>query len=69
MKWEENPAEEQVIAYNIYFNPDGNSGYLLIDTISGTGYLHLEGLPNSSYAVTAVNSYGESPYSNIVTAP
>ena len=69
LKWEENPAEEQVIAYNIYFNPDGNSGYLLIDTISGTGYLHLEGLPNSSYAVTAVNSYGESPYSNIVTAP
>lgn len=68
LQWKANDAAEQVIAYNIYFQPGGSSGYLLIDTISGTGYIHTEGLPGSSYAVTAVNSYGESPYSNIVTA-
>jgi len=69
LKWEANDPSEEVIAYNIYFNPDGNSGFLLIDTITGTGYIHLGGLPTSSYVVTAVNRYGESAFSNIVTAP
>ncbi|MED1954537.1 transglycosylase domain-containing protein [Brevibacillus centrosporus] len=68
LQWKANAAAEQVIAYNIYFKPDATSGFLLIDTVSGTSYTHSTDVKNGSYYITAVNSYGESSHSNNVTA-
>lgn len=68
LQWKANAASEQVIAYNIYFKPDATSGYLLLDTVAGTSYTHAADVPNGSYYITAVNSYGESSQSNSVTA-
>lgn len=69
LKWKANGTAEQVIAYNVYFSPDAASGYLLLDTVSGTSYTHTTDVTNGSYYITAVNSYGESSHSNNVTAP
>ncbi|EJL43249.1 transglycosylase domain-containing protein [Brevibacillus agri] len=68
LSWKGNSQAEQVIAYNVYFSPDAASGYLLLDTVSATSYTHTASVPNGSYYITAVNSYGESPHSNNVTA-
>lgn len=68
LEWKANRTSEQVIAYNIYFSPDPASGYLLLDTVTGTSYVHKIGDVAGTYYVTAVNNYGESPQSNSVKA-
>ncbi|MCM3142967.1 penicillin-binding protein 1A [Brevibacillus sp. MER 51] len=67
LKWKGSSSSEQM--YNVYFSPDSASGYLLLGTVSSTSFTHAAEVPNgSNYYITAVNSYGESPHSNIVTA-
>lgn len=68
LQWKANRSSEQVIAYNVYYSPDPASGFLLIDTVTGTSYINKSGDVAGSYYVTAVNSYGESSQSNSVTA-
>ena len=67
LQWKANRAAEQVIAYNVYFSPDPSSGYLLLGTVSDTSFTHAAGVDNPNYYITAVNSYGESTFSNTVT--
>lgn len=69
LSWKANSSADQVIAYNIYFSPDPASGYLLLDTVSGTNYTHATDVGSGSYYITAVNSYGESPHSNNANVP
>jgi penicillin-binding protein len=68
LTWKGNPANEQVIAYNVYYRPDPSNGYLLLDTVGGTSFTHKTKETSGWYYVTAVNSYGESPHSNNVSA-
>lgn len=68
LQWRANGSSEQVLAYNIYFSPDGTGSYLLLDTVSGTSYTHHTDMANGNYYITAVNSYGESSHSNSVTS-
>jgi penicillin-binding protein 1B len=68
LQWKANSANEQVIAYNVYFSPDPATGYLLLESVTGTSYVHMTEDAGGTYYVTAVNSFGESPQSNSVSA-
>ncbi len=68
LSWAANPGEEQVIAYNIYYSRDGSSAFELLDTVAQPIYEHKTAESKGVYAVTAVNSYGESPRSSKVSA-
>jgi penicillin-binding protein len=66
LDWEANPDREQVFAYNIYYTPDPVNGFLLLDTVSSTSYVHKGADAGGWYYITAVNTFGESPNSNSV---
>ncbi|USG67196.1 transglycosylase domain-containing protein [Brevibacillus ruminantium] len=68
LEWKAGRSSDQVLAYNIYFSPDPASGYLLLDTVTATSYIHKVSDVAGTYYVTAVNNYGESPQSNSVKA-
>jgi penicillin-binding protein len=68
LQWKRNSTNEQVIAYNVYFSPDPATGYLLLESVTGTSYVHMSEDNSGTYYITAVNSFGESPQSNSVAA-
>lgn len=61
LRWKKNPADEQVIGYNVYYTPDPVNGFVLLETVADNSYMHQVLDPNGWYYVTAVNGYGESP--------
>ena len=61
LQWKDNPSNEQVIGYNVYYTPDPVNGFALLETVAENSYTHQVLDPNGWYYVTAVNSYGESP--------
>lgn len=71
-EWDENPLGEQVIAYKIYQSQttgvynDPAAG----EPLYGTPTITLNNIPDGTYywVVTAYNQYGESDWSNEVTA-
>ncbi|MGD8192293.1 transglycosylase domain-containing protein [Brevibacillus ginsengisoli] len=68
LRWNENPEQEQVMLYNIYFASDPANGFTLLDTVSGTSFTHKTNKNNGWYYVTAVNNYGESKHSDDVSS-
>ncbi|NGQ97260.1 penicillin-binding protein [Brevibacillus sp. SYP-B805] len=66
LQWKANPAKEHVIAYNVYYTPDPVNGFILLETLPDTSYVHQNAAADGWYYVTAVNSYGESPPSQNV---
>ncbi|MFY0544601.1 transglycosylase domain-containing protein [Brevibacillus sp. H7] len=67
LKWKGNPANEQVIAYNVYFSRDPVNGFLLLDTVAGNSFVHKTKEAGGWYYITALNSYGESSHSSNVS--
>lgn len=67
LKWKANSGRDQVIAYNIYYSLDPANGYQLLDTATGSSYVHNTPEKAGWYYITAVNSNGESPQSGSVS--
>jgi len=68
LTWQENPDEQQVVAYNVYYTPDPVNGFVLLDTVSDNRFVHEIDHTDGWYYVTAVNSNGESPPSPSIPA-
>lgn len=68
LDWTPNPANQQVTKYNIYEKI--NSVYVLIGTTTTNEYQLTNVVPaRHTWVMTAVNFWGETPYSNEVGTP
>jgi len=67
LSWEANPAQDNVIRYNIYFNTKKSGSFELIGSTKDTTFKHTA-LPAATgyYYITATNQYGESNSSAII---
>lgn len=70
LTWAANPAEDQVLNYNVYFSDVEGGKYQLIGTTEGTTFVHPSvPLGDAYYRVTATNENGESEPSKVVKIP
>jgi penicillin-binding protein len=68
LTWQQNPAEEGVTVYRIWFSTSDHGQYTLLGTSETNRFEYISPLSSGWYRVTAMNAAGESPYSASVRA-
>lgn len=60
LNWDPNPANEEILAYNIYYSEQGESNYVSVGSTEGTTFDFPAAAISGYFRISAVNANGES---------